>query len=562
MSSYSFRGAVKTWIPRVEEQIEPQIVTDSKQLQISKSAQQLNSDPASYKWSVKQLMRLLRLYGAHHCLWDTRHPDNRNRKLRKAALIDITAAMGEGSTCAQVLQKINVLRATYRYEKRRIKQRIRRGIGAKTKLKWFALADSFLRNVPRSEINKKKEDADSDSDLEDAVVFTIESEALISLSDDECFQNDDSNIKVKLEKDSKCLSTVSSAEDLSPPLRKREEMSTSVKRKWTTHESLQFIFLLRSYPLLWQLDINDPLAIYQQAEQHEKALEEISHTMQLPKQRLRRRLETFLATYRLEIEAIKQDSQHKPSLAWWPMVEEYLETPQLAQFSTNKNIEEDNKRKFNEMKSLETSTTDVHTYQSNDALYLSAPASPSVSQIFSPASPANNEDSISLNDAYAAKQQNFTNPPLKLIWNGLEDDLLEGKWSLKHSVKFLRLYGAHRCLWDLNDPDYRSREMRAAAIEDIAAAMGYGLDADYVAKKIKIFRITYMQHRKRMLEAIKQNRAPDIQLRWFPLADSFLRPHIGLRSIKEQEREMPQFDFQYVYANLNLIDPSLLADLK
>nr|XP_036215913.1 uncharacterized protein LOC106626235 isoform X2 [Bactrocera oleae] len=562
MSSYSFRGAVKTWIPRVEEQIEPQTVTDSKQLQISKSAQQLNSDPANYKWSVKQLMRLLRLYGAHHCLWDTRHPDNRNRKLRKAALIDITTAMGEGSTCAQVLQKINVLRATYRYEKRRIKQRIRRGIGAKTKLKWFALADSFLRNVPRSEINKKKEDADSDSDLEDAVVFTIESEALISLSDDESFQNDDSNIKVKLEKDSKRLSTVSSAEDLSPPLRKREEMSTSVKRKWTTHESLQFIFLLRSYPLLWQLDINDPLAIYQQAAQQEKALEEISHTMQLPKQRLRRRLETFLATYRLEIEAIKQDSQHKPSFSWWPMVEEYLETPQLAKFSTNKNIEENNKWKLNEIKPVETSATDVHIYQSNDALCLSAPASPSVSQIFSPASPANNEDSISLNDAYAAKQQNFTNPPLKLIWNGLEDDLLEGKWSLKHSVKFLRLYGAHRCLWDLNDPNYRSREMRAAAIEDIAAAMGYGLDADYVAKKIKIFRITYMQHRKRMLEAIKQNRAPDIQLRWFPLADSFLRPHIGLRSIKEQEREMPQFDFQYVYANLNLIDPSLLADLK
>lgn len=31
-------------------------------------------------------------------------------------------------------------------------------------------------------------------------MFTIESEALISLSDDESFQNDDSNIKVKLEK--------------------------------------------------------------------------------------------------------------------------------------------------------------------------------------------------------------------------------------------------------------------------------------------------------------------------------------------------------------------------
>uniref|UniRef100_A0A0K8V7P1 MADF domain-containing protein n=1 Tax=Bactrocera latifrons TaxID=174628 RepID=A0A0K8V7P1_BACLA len=563
MSSYSFRGAVKKWIPREEDQTAPHTATDSQhQLQLSKSSQQLYSDAVNDKWSVKQLMRLLRLYGAHNCLWDTRHPDNRNRKFRKAALIDITAAMGEGTTCAQVLQKINVLRATYRYEKRRIKQRIRRGIGAKTKLKWFALADSFLRNVPKSEMNKKREDADSDSDLEDALVFTIEPEVLTSLSDGGNFQNDDLYIKEEFDQDNIRFPTVSSPENVSPLQRKSEQMSTSVKRKWTTHESLQFIFLLRSYPLLWQLDINDPLVIEQQATEQEKALEEISHTMQLPKQRLRRRLETFIATYRREMEAIKLDSQHKPRFTWWPMVQEYLETPQLTKINISENMEEDNKQKLNEMAPLDSFALDGNTDQPNNALYLSAPSSPTVSQIFSPASPANNEDSIGNNDTYTAERQNFSNPPLKLIWNGLEDDLLEGKWSLKHSVKFLRLYGAHRCLWDLNDPDYRSREMRAAAIEDIAAAMGYGLDADYVAKKIKIFRITYMQHRKRMLEAIKQNRAPDVQLRWFPLADSFLRPHIGLRSIKEQEREMPQFDFQYVYANLNLIDPSLLADLK
>lgn len=367
--------------------------------------------------------------------------------------------------------------------------------------------------------------------------------------------------------DNTYLPTISCSENVSPSGSKTEEISSSVnglseKRKWTTHESLQFIFLLRSYPLVWHLDINDPLEMEQHAEQQEKALAEISHTMQLPKQRLRRRLETFLATYRLEMEAIKQDSQHKPSFAWWPMVQEYLETPKLAKISTNENIVEDNMLEIKDNRPLELPIPDATTYQSKDAFFLSAPASPNMPQICSPPSPVNNEDSNSTNNAYEVEQRNFTNPPLKLIWNGLEDDLLEGKWPLKHSVKFLRLYGAHRCLWDLNDPAYRSREMRAAAIEDIAAAMGYGLDADYVAKKIKIFRITYMQHRKRMLEAIKQNRAPDIQLRWFPLADSFLRPHIGLRSIKEQEREMPQFDFQYVYANLNLIDPSLLVDLK
>lgn len=101
------------------------------------------------KWPLSQLMRLLRLYGAHRCLWDVTCKDNRNRKMRHAALVDVTAALNNGMSKEQVAQKFNILRATYRYEKKRIKQRIRRGLGARTKLKWFALADAFLRKVPK-----------------------------------------------------------------------------------------------------------------------------------------------------------------------------------------------------------------------------------------------------------------------------------------------------------------------------------------------------------------------------------------------------------------------------
>lgn len=101
------------------------------------------------KWPLSQLIRLLRLYGAHRCLWDVTCEDNRNRKMRHAALVDVTAALNNGMSKEQVAQKFNILRATYRYEKKRIKQRIRRGLGARTKLKWFALADAFLRKVPK-----------------------------------------------------------------------------------------------------------------------------------------------------------------------------------------------------------------------------------------------------------------------------------------------------------------------------------------------------------------------------------------------------------------------------
>ncbi|CAD6997507.1 unnamed protein product [Ceratitis capitata] len=573
MSSYSFRGDLKTWIPLEEDESQKSTTTESKQFKnISNNQSKVSiEDNISNKWSVQQLMRLLRLYGAHQCLWDTRHPDNRNRKLRKAALIDIAAALGEDNTCAQVLHKINVLRATYRYEKRRIKQRIRRGIGAKTKLKWFALADHFLRNVPRSEKNKKKEDVDSDSNLEDTIVFTIDPETLISLEEtNDTVENENWNIKVEPKEESKSVANSIDLDTASPYRNKTEEGATNVKesivnekRTWTTHESLQFVFLLRSYPLLWQLNTNDPEMVEEKSSQQVMALEEISHTMQLPKERLRKRLATFLDTFQLEMVKIKENSEYKPNVVWWPMVQEYLDTPKLPPIDVYENVKMDRlSAAINEMEQLDTSCHVAPLSHSSADQQFKALVSPVVSQVGTPQPSANNEDSNSMSDAYYGEQPNYANPPMKLIWNGLEDDLLEGKWSLKHSVKFLRLYGAHRCLWDLNDPDYRSREMRTAAIEDIAAAMGYGLDAEYVAKKIKIFRITYMQHRKRMLEAIKQNRAPDIQLRWFPLADSFLRPHIGLRSIKEQEREMPQFNFQYVYANLNLIDPALLADLK
>ncbi|XP_054744766.1 uncharacterized protein LOC129249138 [Anastrepha obliqua] len=567
MTTYSFRGTAKTWTPRQEDEAQHMATADCKQLtNACGSPLPLNLDAVNDKWNNNQLFRLLRFYAAHTCLWDTSDPGNRNRKLRKAALMDITAAMGDGGTCAQVLQKINVLRATYRYEKRRIKQRIRKGIGAKTKLKWFALADSFLRKVPRSERNRKKEDADSNSDLEDVVVFTIDPDTLFTVETNDFSQYEEVYIKKETVENQKTVENESyPVNEMSPPT--EIEVSSPIKsesvvaeqRKWTTHESLQFIFLLRSYPLLWHLSLNDTEKIEQQSFQQENALEDISRIMQLSKQRLRKRLQTFFATYRLEMEKISKDTNYTPNFVWWPMVQEYIENTRMEQVNANESAIDGKQAIHNKIKPVDHSALDAPAYKSTDALALSACSSPTACRVCSPPLP-NNENSNGMSSCSFADHQIFSQPPMKLIWNGLEDDLLEGKWSLKHSVKFLRLYGSHRCLWDLNDPDYRSREMRTAAIEDIAAAMGYGLDADYVAKKIKIFRITYMQHRKRMLEATKQNHDPDIQLRWFPLADSFLRPHIGLRSIKEQEREMPQFDFQYVYANLNLIDPGLLAD--
>lgn len=565
------------------------------------------------KWPVKQLIKLLRLYGSHRCLWDKNDPFNKNRLERRAAMIDIKEAMGNGMTMEQLAQKINVIRSTYRYEKRRIKTRMKRGLGAKTKLKWFALADAFLRNIPKND--KEKED---NSDLEDTIVFTIDPETLIdelipenqnyisigpdelgnSMKDEqisrknseinkildrktiedwfsgikvdscyepslelvkayqneECLWNLNSlgfhdehqrqrslriigssfekplNLKtvelklkeinflfkkeMKKEKTGKWfkiaaqfLGTYFFTESQIKQIRKSE--NTQSDKKWKGEDTLKFVELFKSSPCLWGLDNTH-------SEDATKAIKSISKEMGWSKEKIKRQVKVLNTTYLKEKEKTLKVSTYKPNLIWFSLVDSFMSIAESAPSSP--------------VNSIKSEALDYPDIQENE-IFKVEPQLPRISQ-----------DEIK--------------------WTPPGDNLLEAKWSLKQSVKFLRLYGSHRCLWDLKDPDYRNKPLRDAALEDIASCMGHGLTAKFVDKKVKIFRITYMQERKRLVDLLKEKKEPEIQLKWFPLADCFLRPHIGLRAFKDSDPELPQFDYQYVFSNLNLIDPELLNSFE
>ncbi|XP_061386867.1 uncharacterized protein LOC133321809, partial [Musca vetustissima] len=544
--------------------------------------------PESDKWPVSEIIRLLRFYAGHRCLWDVEHEDNNNRRMRHAALVDITAAMGGHLTKDQVVQKINIIRATYRYEKKRIKQRMKLGMGSKTKLKWFALADAFLRNVPKKG-QKGEEARNSDSDLEDAVVFTINPETLGPLLPHKALGKGENNLvagelpcQLKMENFSDDNefnegheeSDLRSEEAIKPKLEqveenlqqqlqilKEEKLNDSEIKKefpkakqWTLETSLEFINLLKQYPIVcsthtsesWKSSTNFPL-------------QTIAQEMQWPLESIEKRWHILKETVTKEREKISQDPTYQPPYKWWQETEMLWEKPREIKPETIY---------LDEMKSPPRNHTDHEEDDYEDyekrfenPLPSVAPMSNMNESLMSSLFREDFSMESATNSSYPIEMETEKKMPCNK--NVMEDDLLEGKWSLKHSVKFLRLYGVHRCLWDLKDPDYRSRALRNAAIEDIAASMGHGLTAAYVAKKIKIFRITYMQQRKRILETTRRGERPEILLKWFPLADSFLRPHIGLRSIKaDVEEVVPQFDFQYVYANLNLIDPGLLNDFR
>ncbi|XP_073821628.1 uncharacterized protein isoform X2 [Musca autumnalis] len=560
------------------------------------------------KWPVSEIIRLLRFYASHRCLWDIRNEDNHNRKMRHAALVDIAAAMGGDITKEQVVQKINIIRATYRYEKKRIKQRMKMGMGTKTKLKWFALADAFLRNVPKKG-HRREEAHNSDTDLEDNVVFTINPETLGPLLATNALENkanseeatdlpcqpkleyisedsesnqghwhDESGhgmateefLKPKLEEVEENLQQqlkMFKEEKQSEPEMKNEEISkfeennlekkyVIQEKQWTLESSLQFIKLLKEHPIL----CSNTKEMWM--ESGNVALELVAQEMQWPIRSIEKRWHILRHTVAEEREKILKDPQYKPPYKWWSEASMLWESPMEIKPETIYLDENQSRNANSSDQETDYDADEDYEKRFENPLPSVAPMSNMnealMSTIF------RDDFSMESNTNQSFPTETETEQTEKSIHKApLEDDLLEGKWSLKHSVKFLRLYGVHRCLWDLNDSDYRSRPMRNAAIEDIAASMGHGLTAAYVAKKIKIFRITYMQQRKRILEATKRGERPAILLKWFPLADSFLRPHIGLRSIKSDVKEaVPQFDFQYVYANLNLIDPSLLNDFR
>ncbi|XP_037927334.1 uncharacterized protein LOC119661897 isoform X3 [Teleopsis dalmanni] len=433
------------------------------------------------RWHVSQSIKLLRLYGAHRCLWNIHDIDYRNKKLRSAAWTDIAAAMGNNMTKPVALQKFSDDAST------QIKDEI---------------------NCENSNYKNEQRMKSMDCDLK------------------------------------KCET-----------------------RKWTSVESMQFVTLLLDFQNLLKSDSNI------ESSESLKYIEKISDVMNISIKRIKARLQILKNTIQIEQKKMVGNVTYRPDYIWWPVIEKCLSNlnsdksnshimpPQFVEVSK---IPCSNKIICND-KGIEVPVTYTSVEKDeepdiqksiNNFITLDQ-CNIEIDQV---------DDSNVLNNRNPAEEQNLFNctekNSTKLIYSGLQDDLLEGKWSLKHSVKFLRLYGAHPILWNLSHPDYRVRELRNAAMEDIAAAMGYGLTAQYVAKKIKIFRITYMQHRKRMLEDVKKGKGTDLQLRWFPLADSFLRTHIGLRSIKDQDVEAPQFDFDYVYTNLNLIDPELLSDIN
>ncbi|XP_071445567.1 uncharacterized protein [Hetaerina americana] len=152
---------------------------------------------------------------------------------------------------------------------------------------------------------------------------------------------------------------------------------------------------------------------------------------------------------------------------------------------------------------------------------------------------------------------------LGLLPNGVGD-----KWSTEKIIHFLEEYKNHPCLWDSRHRQYKSKNDRIGAEVEILRKMKLqSMDLNVFRIKVRNIRNTYRQEVMKILKNSKPDAGADgvfvPKLRWFGLADSFLRKTLELGDIPTIHRSQESEEVSLEPA-LPIDEPSVLEfeDIK
>lgn len=109
------------------------------------------------------------------------------------------------------------------------------------------------------------------------------------------------------------------------------------------------------------------------------------------------------------------------------------------------------------------------------------------------------------------------------------------RWTSAKTIQFLEAYERNSCLWDVYSPDYKNKEKREKAYENLSSVMNIeGFDVDAVRAKIRSIRNAYALERCKIISSKNKNtdEVYESKLVRFPLADRILRKVFHSTGIK------------------------------
>lgn len=95
------------------------------------------------------------------------------------------------------------------------------------------------------------------------------------------------------------------------------------------------------------------------------------------------------------------------------------------------------------------------------------------------------------------------------------------------TLKLVQLYGENECLWDIKSQNYRNKEMRATALQNIAQQMQIeGLTPNEIKNKIKAIRATYYLEIDKVQKSSRSGASGNVyvpKVKWFQELDAFIK---------------------------------------
>lgn len=104
------------------------------------------------------------------------------------------------------------------------------------------------------------------------------------------------------------------------------------------------------------------------------------------------------------------------------------------------------------------------------------------------------------------------------------------------TIKFLEAYERNSCLWDVCSPNYKNKEVRENAYENLSRVMNIeGFDVATVKAKIRSIRNAYALERGKVISAKNKDEVYEPKLAWFSVADRILRKVVRTKSLYQTD---------------------------
>lgn len=108
------------------------------------------------------------------------------------------------------------------------------------------------------------------------------------------------------------------------------------------------------------------------------------------------------------------------------------------------------------------------------------------------------------------------------------------KWQPPIVLKCLEEYYRHPCLWDVSSTEYKNKDKRQAALDEMASILK--VTPEILKTKIHSIRNSYINEKNKIQRSMKSGaRASEVhvpKLTWYTFADSFLGRVIQKRHSK------------------------------